>query len=234
MTTSYPAGILSVPAGLVTDYLRFITRSAAQPMAITARPDPAGDEGVVSVGNGVNIFIVVGLFVGIFCVDSVDIVDMVISGDSGIATRAVDTIFLPVSASSIFRIFIPCDGVAGIVPFTVILSCRSWYDGYERYHPERVMEWPAVGSMRVVIPSRTMTGSQDAWVRSVLICISWSWGNVTLAPLLGKSITNVTVMAVPGAWYPGGSTFTEETMYAETQGVMHAKSKKNAKKNLDR
>jgi hypothetical protein len=109
-------------------------------MAITARPGPAGDAGVVSVGNGVNTFMVVGLFAGVFCVDCTDNVDTVISGDSGIATRAVDTIFLPVSASSIFRILIPGDGVVGIVPFTVILSCRSWYDGYERYHPERVME----------------------------------------------------------------------------------------------
>jgi len=46
-------------------------------------------------------------------------------------------------------------------------------------------------------------------------------------------MTNVTVMGVPGAWYPDGSTFTEETMYAETQGVTHAKSKKNVKKILD-
>jgi hypothetical protein len=45
-------------------------------------------------------------------------------------------------------------------------------------------------------------------------------------------------MGVPGAGYPGGSTFTEETMNAETPGIIHvkihAKSKKITRKNLNR
>ena len=47
-----------------------------------------------------------------------------------------------------------------------------------------------------------------------------------------KSMTALTVMDVPAAWYPGGLMSVDDTVNAETGDAINARSKKTAGKTL--